>query len=87
MYTLKIDQGTSLKAFSARLCDFIENVIRLKAEKKSFNMAHAELLNKLISTGSSRAGSIADRVMKAIPRTNLGVAMTAGKMIPAWFTA
>lgn len=72
----------TLKKVSARVLDLEKQDIRLKAEKKSFNMDHAELMTTKNATGSSRADSTMYKKIKAITRTYVGVAMTVEKKIP-----
>lgn len=75
-----------MKAISALVCDLAEEVTRLKAEKDNLNMALGEVLNTQLSTGSSKAGSSVDKIMKAIPRTYLEMEMTVKMMVPAWIS-
>lgn len=47
-------------------------------------MDPTDLLKTPLSTSSSIADSSVDNMMKAIPLTHLGVAITVDKMIPPW---
>lgn len=82
--TQDIYQGILLNTVSSTARDVKELVIKLKAEKESFNRVFAKIFDKQHSTGRRSPDSTVSTMMTAIPHSYHGVVMNVDKMLPKW---